>query len=73
MVWQLMGLPSWILFCERKQELKAVEGDPNKTIYENSELFTGILAYVARWWMGKDMLETFEQVGGWLKKRVESS
>ena len=73
LVWRLVGYPSWILFCERTQVLKAVEGDPTKTIYENSEVFTGVLAYVVDWWMGRVMLETFTQVGGWLKDRVESS
>lgn len=62
------GLPKWALFAERWQTL-TVEGE--KTKYESVEVFSGILAYVVKFFTGKNLVLGVKAMAEGLKSRSE--
>ena len=72
-VWTVKGYPTWLLRAERIQVLSEVDGDPSKTKYETVEEFNGLLAYIIKWWIGKDIKTSFNAGAKALKDRVEST
>ncbi|KAJ7270741.1 hypothetical protein B0H12DRAFT_1093639 [Mycena haematopus] len=61
-------LPKWALFAERWQML-TVEG--GKTKYESIEVFSGILAYVVRLFVGNSLVLGVRAMAEGLKSRSE--
>jgi hypothetical protein len=47
------GMPAWALACERWQAVSVVDdGGTPRTLYESREVFTGVLAYFVKWFVG---------------------
>ncbi|KAJ7146090.1 hypothetical protein C8R44DRAFT_863899 [Mycena epipterygia] len=64
------GLPSWGLQAERWQML-TVEG--GKTKYESIEVFRGIIAYLVKFFTGKNLILGVRAMAEGLKSRAEAS
>jgi len=69
LVWRTLS-PWWLLQGERWQTLEAL--DLNRTRYTTSEGFTGILAPLVKWAVGRDLQRGFENVARDLKQRAET-
>ncbi|KAJ7456901.1 hypothetical protein FB451DRAFT_1275187 [Mycena latifolia] len=64
------GLPAWALQAERWQML-TVEG--GKTKYESIEVFRGIIAYVVKFFTGKNLVLGVRAMAEGLKSRAEDA
>jgi hypothetical protein len=64
------GLPSWLLQAERWQMLTVEEG---KTKYESVEVFRGIIAYVVKFFTGKNLVLGVRAMAEGLKSRAEAA
>ncbi|KAI0078385.1 hypothetical protein K474DRAFT_1660386 [Panus rudis PR-1116 ss-1] len=72
--WRYISLPKWALSAERWQYLTEVDDEGKKKVkYETQEVFSGPLAYVVKWWTGRDLKKAFDAFGEALKKRSEES
>lgn len=70
--WRTAGsLPAWLLDAERWQMLTVQEDGRVK--YESVEVFKGIVAYLVKLVVGKDLILGVEAMAEGLKKRAESS
>lgn len=67
--WINIDYPSWALRAERWQTL--VPTPDGRTKYETWEVFSGILAYVVKWYIGKDLEEAFTAFATGLKEHSE--
>ncbi|KAF7373522.1 hypothetical protein MSAN_00562600 [Mycena sanguinolenta] len=63
-------MPRWALFAERWQMLTVVDG---KTKYESIEVFSGILAYVVRFFVGANLVLGVRAMAEGLKRRAEGA
>ncbi|KAJ7160980.1 hypothetical protein C8R46DRAFT_1106149 [Mycena filopes] len=63
------GRPKWALFVERWQTLTTEED--GKTRYENVEVFTGVLAYIVKFSMGKNLILGIRAMAEGLKSHSE--
>ncbi|KAJ6463425.1 hypothetical protein C8R45DRAFT_911602 [Mycena sanguinolenta] len=63
-------MPRWALFAERWQMLTVVDG---KTKYESVEVFSGILAYVVRFFVGANLVLGVRAMAEGLKRRAEGA
>ncbi|KAF5392142.1 hypothetical protein D9757_003225 [Collybiopsis confluens] len=63
-------LPRWLLDAERWQMITVPEGGEGCK-YESYEVFRGILAYVVRWFVGKELKLGVDAMAKGLKERVE--
>lgn len=68
--WQNIDYPSWLMHAERWQALSTVDG---KTRYETTEVFTGILAYVVKWYLRESLEKSFAAMADGLKQRSEQA
>ncbi|KAJ7701585.1 hypothetical protein B0H17DRAFT_1045902 [Mycena rosella] len=68
--WVANSLPSWAFYAERWQML-TVEG--GKTKYENFEVFRGILAYLLKFFAGKNLVLGVRAMAEGLKSRAEGA
>jgi len=71
-VWTTADHPYFLLHAKRWQSL-SVDEDTGKTKFENFEVFSGILAYLVRFFVGAKLRLAFEAVADALKKRAEES
>jgi len=73
--WRTTGiLPRWMLDAERWQMITVEEdgeGGEAKCKYESYEVFKGILAYVVRWFVGKELKMGVNAMAEGLKARAE--
>jgi hypothetical protein len=70
--WVTAGsLPKWALFAERWQMLTVEEG--GRTKYESIEVFSGILAYVVKFFTGKNLDLGVTAMAEGLKSRAEGN
>lgn len=65
------GLPRWLLFADRWQALTDLGN--GKTKYETFEVLTGLLAYVVKWFVGKNLRLGFRAMAEGLKSRAENA
>lgn len=65
-----MSLPGWVLGSNRWQALSTT-GD-GKTKYESVEVFTGLVAYILKYFMAGNLKKGFEAMGEGLKKWAEA-
>jgi len=65
-------VPRWALHAERWQMLTAVEGSGGQTRYESIEVFKGPLAYVVKWFTGKNLVLAVRAMADGLKRRAEA-
>jgi hypothetical protein len=72
--WRFAGrAPAWILETERWQALSVVDdGGTPRTLYESREVFSGLAAYLVRWYVGDKVTRGFENTAIALKKRAEA-
>jgi hypothetical protein len=68
--WVLAGVPKFLLTSERWQAL-SVDTETGKTRYETKEVFGGILAYLADWFVGPNLNLGFCAQAEGLKMRAE--
>ncbi|KIK65017.1 hypothetical protein GYMLUDRAFT_70951 [Collybiopsis luxurians FD-317 M1] len=67
-------IPRWMLDAERLQMITVEEaGGETKCKYESYEEFKGILAYVVRWYVGKELKLAFDAMAKGLKERAEQT
>lgn len=74
LAWRNLTAPGFLLGAERWQALSVVESDgagTEKTKYETIEVFTGLLAYVVKFFLKSGLDAGFEAMGQDLKKRAE--
>jgi len=71
LAWMGSMAPRFILHTDRWQELSVVEGGQTK--YETIEVFSGILAWVMKFLLGKGLNEGFKAMAEGLKKRSEDT
>ncbi|KAI0670244.1 hypothetical protein C8Q78DRAFT_974820 [Trametes maxima] len=62
-------LPPWLIRAERWQALSTT--DDGKTLYETREVFAGAGAYAIKFFLGKNLVKSFEAMAEGLKKRAE--
>ncbi|KAF8905622.1 hypothetical protein CPB85DRAFT_1416023 [Mucidula mucida] len=69
--WCTVSTPKWLLHAERWQMLKVdVDG---RVKYESVEVFKGILAYLVRFFVGKNLRLAFDAMAQGLKAKAEST
>ncbi|KAJ7701584.1 hypothetical protein B0H17DRAFT_1045894 [Mycena rosella] len=68
--WVGDGLPRWALHAERWQML-TMEG--GKTKYESIEVFSGIIAYIVKFFTGKNLVLGVRAMAEGLKSRAEGA
>ncbi|KAK7055404.1 hypothetical protein R3P38DRAFT_2846903 [Favolaschia claudopus] len=68
--WVTASMPKWALFAERWQTLTVEDGI---TKYESVEVFSGILAYVVKWFVGKALDQGMMAMAEGLKSRCENA
>lgn len=66
--WRNIAAPAFLLGAERWQALSEVNG---KTKYESIEVFTGILAYIVKFFMRDGLVKGFNAMAEGLKRRSE--
>ncbi|KAF9034465.1 hypothetical protein BDZ89DRAFT_514406 [Hymenopellis radicata] len=69
--WCTASPPKWLLHAERWQML-TVEAD-GRVKYESVEVFNGILAYLVRFFVGKNLRFGFDAMAEGLKVKAESA
>jgi len=70
--WSAEGLPKFLLHTERWQAL-SVDEATGRTKYETIEVFSGILAYFVKFFVGKKLAVAFQAGADCLKKFAEGS
>jgi hypothetical protein len=67
------GMPAWALASERWQAVSVIDdGGTPRTLYESREVFTGVLAYFVKWFVGAVVTTGFENTAAALKTRAEA-
>ena len=71
--WKAIGFPSFLLSTHRTQTLKEVEQENGQkvTVYETSEVFSGILAYIIKWFLRANLQKSFVAMAEDLKRHCE--
>ena len=68
--WRFHGLPKCLLHTARWQTL-SVDEVTGRTKYETIEVFGGFLAYLTKFFFGKNLALGFKAMAECLKKRAE--
>lgn len=68
--WANVALPKFLLNAERWQALSVVDG---KTMYETTEVFGGIFAYIVKFFMHQKLILGFNAQAEGLKEQAERS
>ena len=70
--WDTVGYPAWLLATLRWQALvEVVEDGRKKTRYETIEAFSGLMAYLVKWFVGRGIQQGFIAMAEGLKERSE--
>lgn len=71
--WKAVGFPSFLLSAHRTQTLKEVEQENGEkvTVYETSEVFSGVLAYIIKWLLRAKLQKSFIAMAEDLKRHSE--
>lgn len=70
--WDTVGYPAWLLATLRWQALvEVVEDGRKKTRYETVEAFSGLMAYLVKWFVGRGIQQAFIAMAEGLKERSE--
>lgn len=71
LAWTNIDYPRWAMRAQRWQALS--ESEDGKTLYETRETFSGVFAYLLKWFLGKSLFQAFEAFADGLKKRCEQT
>src|ERR1700761_3437614 len=71
--WKTIDYPSFLMSAHHTQTLKEVEQENGEkvTVYETNEVFSGVLAYIVKWFLRANLQKSFVAMAEDLKRHCE--